>query len=212
MFIFIYQMVGIMNESKEHILLTSLTLFLQKSFKEVTMKEIVDKTGMSKGAFYHYFSSKEQVFSEVIQHFFVSMMTADYTRLTHRSLKEFYKEILDLFEKNRKKLKKMIPEDEHGPINNNYYYLIFDAMKMLPDFKERHRQEQKEELKAWKNVISIAKKHKEIKTHMNDEQVAKLFINVGDGTYINLIMSDNVNKKNNELEELWDGLYDALKA
>jgi TetR/AcrR family transcriptional repressor of nem operon len=40
-----------MSGAKDHILLTSLKLFLQKSFKEVTMKEIVNKTGLSKGVF-----------------------------------------------------------------------------------------------------------------------------------------------------------------
>ena len=54
-----------MNESKEHIITVASKLFLQKNFKEVTMKEIVDKTGLSKGAFYHYFESKEQLFLEV---------------------------------------------------------------------------------------------------------------------------------------------------
>jgi len=55
-----------MNEAKEHILRTSLLLFLQKSYKEVTMREIVEKTALSKGAFYHYFSSKEQLFKEIV--------------------------------------------------------------------------------------------------------------------------------------------------
>ena len=59
-----------MNDSKEHILLASLNLFLQKNFKEVTIKEIVEITGLSKGAFYHYFQSKEQLFEEVMEHFF----------------------------------------------------------------------------------------------------------------------------------------------
>ncbi|MGD8401904.1 MAG: TetR/AcrR family transcriptional regulator, partial [Bacillota bacterium] len=57
------------SDSKKHIIDVSFGLFLQKSFKEVTMQEIVAKTGMSKGAFYHYFESKEQLFLEVINHF-----------------------------------------------------------------------------------------------------------------------------------------------
>ncbi len=41
--------------TREHILKVSLYLFLQKGFKEVTMREIVEKSEMSKGAIYHYF-------------------------------------------------------------------------------------------------------------------------------------------------------------
>jgi len=44
-----------MNDTREHILKVAFNLFLLKSYKEVTMAELVEKTGMSKGAFYHYF-------------------------------------------------------------------------------------------------------------------------------------------------------------
>jgi AcrR family transcriptional regulator len=46
-----------MSDSRTHILETAANLFMQKSYKEVTMKEIVDKTGLSKGAFYLHFRS-----------------------------------------------------------------------------------------------------------------------------------------------------------
>ncbi len=51
-----------MNQTKEFILKTAFSLFLQKNYKAVTLKEIVDKTGLSKGAFYHYYTSKEKLF------------------------------------------------------------------------------------------------------------------------------------------------------
>src|SRR5580658_5656123 len=83
-----------MNDSREHILNISLQLFLQKSFKEVTMKEIVDRTGLSKGAFYHYFSSKEQVFKEVINHFFADFFMEDFDLYSHDSLDQFLHDAL----------------------------------------------------------------------------------------------------------------------
>ena len=63
-----------MNQTKEHIITVACELFLQKSFKEVTMKEIVKQTGLSKGAFYHYFESKEQLFQEVLDFFLNNVM------------------------------------------------------------------------------------------------------------------------------------------
>jgi TetR/AcrR family transcriptional repressor of nem operon len=89
-----------MNDSKEHILTTSLNLFLQKNFKEVTMKEIVEKTGLSKGAFYHYFSSKEQVFEEVMAHFYTDLIITDYSKFSQTSLVQFYNDSLN--EKKKK--------------------------------------------------------------------------------------------------------------
>lgn len=54
------------KNTKEHILNVTFKLFLQKSFKQVTLKEIVEETGLSKGAFYHYFTSKEQIFLQLV--------------------------------------------------------------------------------------------------------------------------------------------------
>ena len=212
LFTFTYQTVGMMNEAKEYILRTSLQLFLQKSFKEVTLKEIVGKTNLSRGAFYHYFNSKEQVFAEVIQHFFMGMMGTDYEQLSQSSLMSFYQGILESYEKNRLAIQKLIPEHADDSLNNNYYLLIFDAMRILPDFKESHLQEQQKELQAWKSRIGTARQNYEIRTDMTDEQVAKLFIYLGDGTHINLIMQGLVNKSKNELKTLWDGLYNTLKV
>jgi len=199
-----------MNDSKEHILLVSLNLFLQKSFKEVTMQQIVEKTGLSKGAFYHYFNSKEQVFEEVIAHFFTDLIITDYSKFSQDSLIQFYTDCIK--EKNKKiGSSKMIDDTEEKTFTTNHYFLIFDALKMLPEFKKQHAQQQKDKLKAWTKMISVAKKSGEISSEMTDEQIAKLFIYAGDGSGINCIMADNFNKGRKEIQMLWDGLYNELK-
>lgn len=47
--------------SKKRITQTAMTLFLQKGYEETTMREIVHKSGRSKGAIYHHFSSKQEI-------------------------------------------------------------------------------------------------------------------------------------------------------
>ena len=83
-----------MKETKNKILKVAFILFLQKNFKEVTMQEIVEKTGMSKGAFYHYFKSKEQLFAEVIDLFFVTVPTTIRQPIDDSSLYVFYHDYL----------------------------------------------------------------------------------------------------------------------
>ena len=74
-----------MSETKEHILKVSFLLFLQKNFKDVTMNEIVEKTGMSKGAFYHYFKSKEELFEDIINEYYLNEWVIDYDKLNKDS-------------------------------------------------------------------------------------------------------------------------------
>jgi len=46
-----------MTTTKEHILFTALKLILKKGYGNVTMNELVEASGLSKGAFYHYFKT-----------------------------------------------------------------------------------------------------------------------------------------------------------
>src|ERR1700733_13978949 len=59
-------------DTRTNILRTALQLFLQKGYKNVSYQELVKKTGLSKGAIYHYFASKEELLLAVFDMFSVS--------------------------------------------------------------------------------------------------------------------------------------------
>jgi len=198
-----------MADTKEHILDTSLKLFLQKSFKEVTMKEIVDRTGLSKGAFYHYFSSKEKVFEEVVAFYLSDFMEQDFSHFRQDTLKGFYEDYL--VEMAERLKSNRLLQFVGGQDRVNEYFLIFDAMKMMPSFKEKLIEHNAYELKCWKKVAGIAKKSGEIDTNLTDEQVAKLFIFLGDGFGMHLMLGD-ITLKPTEGAALYHGLYESLKA
>jgi TetR/AcrR family transcriptional repressor of nem operon len=132
--------------------------------------------------------------------------------LFQKFIKGIYTDILAGYETNRSATEQLIPHQRDESISNNYYYLIFDAMRMLPDFRDNHQQEQKKELHTWKSIITKSKANKEINTLVSDEELAKLFVYLGDGTNINLIINDNIDLKKNELKHLWDALYNSLKS
>lgn len=53
-------------KTKEKILQEAYFLFAEKGFKAVTMTDICEKTGLSRGGLYRYYSGTEQIFSEII--------------------------------------------------------------------------------------------------------------------------------------------------
>lgn len=65
-----------MTSTKEHILFTALKLILKKGYANVTMNELVAASGLSKGAFYHYFKSKDQIYFETLDKYFFSYMAS----------------------------------------------------------------------------------------------------------------------------------------
>lgn len=53
-------------KTKEKILQEAYLLFAEKGFKAITMTDICEKTGLSRGGLYRYYSGTEQIFSEII--------------------------------------------------------------------------------------------------------------------------------------------------
>lgn len=51
----------------------ALTLFVQKGFKDVTMKDICDITGLSRGGLYMHYGSTKQIFADVINEIMSSL-------------------------------------------------------------------------------------------------------------------------------------------
>lgn len=54
------------KNTKEMIVRQAYLLFAEKGFKAVTMTDICEKTGLSRGGLYRYYSGTEQIFSEIL--------------------------------------------------------------------------------------------------------------------------------------------------
>ena len=53
------------EETVRKILDTAERLFIEKGYDRASLQEIIDETGLSKGAIYHHFTSKEDIFYSV---------------------------------------------------------------------------------------------------------------------------------------------------
>jgi AcrR family transcriptional regulator len=58
---------------KNNMIKIAAKLFSQKSFHDVTMDEIAEKVGVAKGTIYLYFSSKDNLYLEILEHTFDSI-------------------------------------------------------------------------------------------------------------------------------------------
>jgi TetR/AcrR family transcriptional regulator, transcriptional repressor for nem operon len=199
------------SDTREHILNAAFNLFLRKNYKEVTMAELVEKTGLSKGAFYHYFESKEKLFLEVINNS-VSSVSPDFSKFNKCSFYEFYHQYIAYLDKILNSFE-VYGNTLDSELSVNYYSLIFDALRLYPSFQEKMIEFEQIELNSWKEIICTARKNGEIKSYMNDEQIAKVFIYTNDGVSIrNVFMKGKSDDATGTLLALWDSLYEVLKA
>ena len=201
-----------MTNTKEHILGVATKLFLQKNFKEVTMKEIVEKTGLSKGAFYHYFESKEKLFLEILNLFYQTVMNIDYDNYSKDSLYQFYNDCSRDKDATMVRFPQVAEDDRGHYFNMNFFFLIFDGLKLFPEFREKMDDFQKKELKAWTGMIRQARAKGEIKSTLSDRHIAMIFIHTSDGVAMNLVLGGNTRNLKEEIKSIWDKFYETLKA
>lgn len=196
-----------MENTRENILKTAISLFLQKSFKEVTMNEIVTASGLSKGAFYHHFQSKEQLFIEVVNSFFFDHMVIDYEKLNKNSLWDFYHDYAQLLKKTLIAFKQYTDTKA----NINILTLMFDALNLFPGFRGKLRETQQKELDAWTSMVAKARASGEFGSPMSDEQIARMFIYSNDGIGLHLLLNGNLEDVDQEMITLWDNFYREVK-
>ena len=86
----LYRLVGMFmsdvktkDNTKNQILDAALKVFVKSGYAETTMSDIVEESGLSKGAIYHYYSSKKELFLALIDYwenyFFINIINKDLT-------------------------------------------------------------------------------------------------------------------------------------
>ncbi len=190
-----------MRETKQILLEESTKLFLEKSFKEVTLKDILDKTGIAKGSFYYYFKSKEQLFIEIVDNFLLMLSDViPVKKLEGVGIKDFIDLYLEATSKYIKKIKTLY--EEISIVNINYYRLMFDAMIYYPGFKQKFDKMNEDEFNLWIKVIENAKKNKEIKENIDSTVLAKQFIHLYDGLGMSSVFNNDIENLNQNAKKM----------
>lgn len=199
-----------MNESKEHIILTSFKLFLQNGYRDVTMSMLVTATGLSKGAFYHYFKSKEQLFIETLDTLFFSISSFNKEMIINPEI-SFY-EYMQMYIANVKKMTRTITlyiGEEASSIG--YYRLMLDVANYAPEFRKKIEDANNNELAFWRKIIGNGVQKGEIKENLDFEVLSKHFLWLQDGIAVNSVFSGNPQLLSESLEKSFFQLYELVK-
>jgi AcrR family transcriptional regulator len=200
-----------MSETREHILQVAGRLFLQSNYDGVSIQDITRAAGMTKGALYHHFASKEQLFEEVA-HSLVGTSHTDFSALPSDSLRGFYTTLVE----NRRSRDDGAQEAKlpNAPeFEINVYNLLWDAVRLLPGFRASMESLNNVEHSAWTEAIQAAIDRGEIRRGLDAEKTARLFTSVPDGVSItSMLRGNSPSAKYEEIQDLWDTLYQSIKT
>ena len=92
------------DQTRQLICMEALKLFTKRGYKDVTMKDICEKTGLSRGGLYRHYESTEQIFLEIVN-FLMGNQQNEFTEKMQRNtpaseilcdvLARYEKEMLD---------------------------------------------------------------------------------------------------------------------
>jgi AcrR family transcriptional regulator len=187
-----------MADTKEYIIQTAAKLFMQDGYKGVTMQDLVKKSGLTRGAFYYYFKSKELLFKAVVDHVITTYQTLS-MHYEGKTLKQLYYEYIDHFSTDITELDSL-----------NFLRILFDAVKLFPEIEGEIATLQNRQRERWIEVITAAKKSGEIKTSMSNEHIANIFMYSADGLGLEYILTRKNTIKSAFLD-LWNNFYESMK-
>ena len=154
-----------MNDTREYIIAHAYRLFLEKSYEAVSISDISESIGLTKGALYHHFVNKEDLFRAVIDKYMKVIGLVDIKESS--TLAEF----INLEISHLKKIVYTISIDESfAPVN--YVSFLIDAIRHYPGFVEEYEMFFTDVIGKLKIILTNGINNGEVRQDINVDLVA----------------------------------------
>ena len=165
------------KKSKEHLYSTIFKLFLSKNYEKVTVTDIEEATGMTRGAVFYYTQNKQTLFCDVVDTYFFKAQNLEdklaelqnYTQ-EDKSLLDFIHDYVKAVDLRMQELQDVL-NMERADASKAYISFILQAQDYYPSFNEKMAAKFDTELQIWERMIQVAQDKGEI----NDEHAAKTY-------------------------------------
>jgi TetR/AcrR family transcriptional regulator, transcriptional repressor for nem operon len=195
-----------MGDTREYITDKAFELFLTRSYEAVSIRDISQAIGLTKGALYHHFINKEELFKAVIDKYLV--FTGPEGDLDNISLPRYNELVVSNVKKMMDKL--FSKNTKFVPIN--YLTLIADGFKHYPGFAAEKETFFNAEISKTKRVLDNAIKRGEIRSDINTSAIAMTYFSVAVGLAGNMLQNYSIKESMNSLKEQLDELLKLLST
>jgi AcrR family transcriptional regulator len=194
-----------MDNTKDFIIEESYKLFLNHSYEAVSISDISKAIGFTKGALYHHFKNKEELFKSVVdKYLYFPDVSADFETV---SLSEYIQLCSTEAEKIIKRLFSFTLV--FTPIN--YMSMFADAFRHYPGYAELKGDFINNEIEKTKKVLENAITSGEIRSDINTSLIATNFFSINMGLAGNLVRNNSIDESINLLKEQNLEFYKLLK-
>lgn len=164
-----------MKSSKKKIIEKSFYLFLTKSYESVSVREIQESAGVSRGAIYHHFENKEEIYEETIKEYLLPAFS-NYSIFSEEDNKNMLNTIYASI-KYRQIHLLLLKEVTNSKINDyDFFKFIYQAAEHSSNFKEHANLIVEKDFKAWRNCVQNAMRTGEIRSDIDIDFTAQYFL------------------------------------
>jgi TetR/AcrR family transcriptional regulator, transcriptional repressor for nem operon len=168
-----------MSDMKEYIIDQAYKLFLNKSYEAVSISDISKSIGFTKGALYHHFLNKEELFKAVIDKYLNIIGLGD--------IKEDIT-LAEYIEANIANIEQIVQTariDDQPFIPVNYLSFLIDALRHYPGYMVENENLFNSEIDKLKIVLDQAVKNGEIREDIDTSVIALNFFSISVGIVAN---------------------------
>lgn len=194
-----------MSDTRECIIDQAFGLFLSSSYEAVSISDISQAIGLTKGALYHHFTNKEELFIAVIDKYLIL------TEVTLPSTDITLKELISLTRDKAGEVINSIFSIQPDFVPINYMALIIDALRHYPGFAAEKERWLTRETDKIKSVLDHAVVKGEIRNDINTEIMALNYFSLTMGMAQSLFHNNSPKLALDSLKDQLDELYKLLK-
>ncbi len=199
-----------MASTKEKLLEVAFREFLMHSYRDVTLMHLVEELGLTKGAFYHYFESKQDLFKQVVD--FYLEQISDIGDIQYNKSLSFADNIMQLVLKSMAIFDEIKSRYMSEVDDMNYYNFLMDATKYYPGFIDQINKVHKaNEIEVYLGFIKKAKANGDLKVSVDSLALAKLIQAVFDGIGFNAFFKESPDYLHDQINESLNFIYELIK-
>lgn len=183
-------------KTEQEILELAFLLFLEKGFSEISTNEIIREAGLTKGGFYYYFKSREDLDRRVLQRYiypYFSKPSEAMQRIWEEKRPELSTEELlwrGFFLPQRFINYKIAIGREI--VFRDYYFLLYESMKRFPEVMEQFRQSSARRGEFLHRILERGQKRGEIRRDLDLESYVTMILAMQDGIQALKVLEDSI--------------------
>ena len=192
-------------DTREYIIDKAVSLFLTNSYEAVSISDISNAIGFTKGALYHHFKNKEELFRAVIDKCLV-IREIEFNEETG-TLLEFSEACLN----NAKQTLQILFNYTQGFEVINYLSLIADSFRHYPGFADQKITFMSAETDKVRNILIKSIERGEIRSDINTSLIAQSYYSIMIGMAAPILQNQSIEQAITNLRGQLDQMYLLLK-